>query len=287
MARKVARRVYEYALHSHKAPAGYRDLFEALKAVDETKLLVEVGAKRIFVSYPKNLEGGLFFRVLWVKDDRDFLRFNEANLEEHEDRLGRNDRFAVASHGAVLPEARKLLFEYVRGGPKADEFIAAVQAVLRDNVEGYKQLNLTAAPEYAGSFAAEVSELERIKSVRLDLVRPNIDWSDEADRLHEFAADSNAKRISVEAVAPRSESLRRDDGIVAVVTSQVDGEMSHVERAVVEGQRPGEAGTTTIRSDDHVKFERGSVDTDTSGSANILSALAMLGAMIRRRPRRG
>ncbi|GAW42161.1 hypothetical protein SH203_02575 [Brevundimonas sp. SH203] len=286
MAKKVARRIYEYALHKHRGAGSYRDLFESISQVDDAELLVKVGHKKIFIFHPKELNGELFFRALWVKDDREFLRFNQAELEEHEDELDRDDRFAVAAHGVVMPESRKLLFEYVRGGPKAEEFVTAIQDILQNNIDGYKNLSLTAVPEYAGSFSDEVSALERIKSVRLDLVRPNIDWSDEADRLHELADESNAKRISVEAVASRSESLTRDDGIVAIVTEQSDGDMSHVTRAVVEGQRPGESGTTTIRSDDHVKFDRGSVDTDSSGGANILSALAMFGNLIRKRNRR-
>jgi hypothetical protein len=283
MARKVARRVYEYTLHAHQFRGNYRSIFESLRQVAEADLLIEVDRRRIFISYPKALDGQMFFRVLWVKEDRDFLRFNEANLEEVEDSLPRNDRFAVAAHALVVPDERKLFFEFVRGGPKADEFIAAVQAILREEVDGFARLSLTATPVYAGGFGAEVRRLERIRVVRLDLVRPNIDWADEADRLHELAAESNARKIAVEATAPPRESLNREDGIVAVVTNQVAGDMPHVERAIVEGQRPGETGTTTIRSDDHVKFDRVNVDTDTSGSANILSALAMMRSVLRRR----
>lgn len=287
MARKVTRRIYEYTLHRHGTNESYRNLFERLAELDDESRYVVEGGRRIFVPPPLDLDGALLFRVYWVKDDRDFVRFNQRNLRAVEDSLDRDDRFAVAAHALVLPEGRKLYFEYVRSGPKADEFVAAVQGILREQGGNLGNLGLTAAPVYAGSFLAEIRQLERVRSVRLDLVRPNIDWEEEADRLHEFAADSNARRISITASAPPRESLTRDDGIVAVVEQQADNEMSHLDRAVIEGQRPGDSGITSIRSDDHVKFELAAANTDGSGSTHIMSATEMMRNLLRKMRRRG
>lgn len=275
MAGRTNRKFYKYTLQAHAKPGSYDDIFASLRRVDRAKRLAEVGSRRIFVSDLTRNDKGVVIRFLAIQPETDFMTFDEIDFTTSDDSLPGNKRFAVASHAYFVFGTRRLIFEYVRSGPKAEESLAALQTIMRSQVEGYRNFRLSATPVVEERFARDIDRFERIRVVTIDVAEPNANWTDWDDPLHELGEESGAGRVTLEATAARGEGLNRANGIVRVLKQALQARHSHLKRAVVEGKMPDEAGSRTIRTDRMHEFDARQVSVDSGGSADILSVSAI------------
>jgi hypothetical protein len=275
MAGRVNRKFYKYTLQAHGAPSTYDAIFAALRGVNRQLRLAEVGSRRVFVSDITRNDHGIVIRFLSIQPDTDFTTFDEVDFTTSDESLPTNKRFAVASHGYYLFGTRKLIFEYVRSGPKVEEALSAVQFILRARADGYRQLRLTATPVIEERFVRDIDRFERIRVVTIDVAEPNANWTDWDDPLHELGEESGAGRVTLEATAARGEGLHKRNGIVQVLKQALRATNSHLKRAVVEGKMPDESGPRTIRTDRMQEFSTRRVAVDSGGSADILSVSAV------------
>jgi len=274
MAGRTNRKFYKYTLQAHAAPGSYDDIFSSLRRVERQNRLAELGDRRIFVSDVTRNELGVVVRFLSIQPETDFTTFDETDFSTSEETLPGNKRFAVASHAYFVFGTRRLIFEYVRSGPKAEEALAAVQVILRSQADGYRQFRLSATPVVEERFVRDIDRFERIRVVKIDVAEPNASWTDWDDPLHELGEESGAGRVTLEATAARGEGLNRRNGIVQVLKQALRAPNSHLKRAVVEGKMPDEAGARTIRTDRMHEFDTRTVSVDSGGSADVLSVSA-------------
>lgn len=274
MAGKTNRKFYKYTLQAHAPSGDYDAIFTRLRAVDRKDRLAELGHRRIFISDLTRNESGVVIRFLSIQPDTDFTTFDEVDFSTSDQSLPRNKRFAVASHAYFVFGTRRLIFEYVRSGPKAEEALAAIQSVMRGQVKGYRQFRLSATPVIEERFIQDVNRFERIRVVSIDVSEPNAAWTDWDDPLHDLGEESGAGRVTLEATAARGDGLSKTKGIVQVLKQALRAPNSHLKRASVEGKMPEEAGPRTIRTDRMHEFDTRQVSVDSGGSADILSVSA-------------
>lgn len=274
MARKTQRKFFHYTLQAHEPHGGYERIFSALRQVPATARLAAVGLQEFFVADVTRHDFGYLLRVCSIKPETDYTTFDVGDFALSDTSLPANKRFAVAAHGFLVSGTRRFIYEYVRGGPKVDDTIHAIELILRANNPEFRRFRLTATPVVGPGFMAEVERLERIRVVRIDVTQPNASWDDWDDALHELGEESEADHISLQAVAPRAESLSKRRGIVQVLRQALSAPNSHVDKAVIEGRFPDEAADRTIRTDKHQEFDTRRVDVDSGGSTNLVSASA-------------
>ena len=279
MAGKTNRKFYKYTLQAHAPGGDYDAIFTALRKVERKDRLAEIGNRRIFISDLTRNKSGVVIRFLAIQPDTDFTTFDEIDFSTSEQSLPRNKRFAVASHAYFVFGTRRLIFEYVRSGPKAEESLAAIQSVMRAQVAGYRQFRLSATPVIEERFIKDINRFERIRVVSLDVSEPNASWTDWDDPLHDLGEESGAGRVTLEATAARGEGLSKTRGIVQVLKQALRAPNSHLKRAAVEGKFPEEAGPRTIRTDRMHEFDTRQVAVDSGGSADILSVSAAFEGM--------
>lgn len=275
MARKTPRKFYYYTLQAHGHAGTYDEIFAALRRVERSDRLATVDHQRIFLSDVTQVAGGYMVRVVGIRPETDYTTFDELDFSISDSSLPEHKRFAIAAHGYLFSGSRRFLYEYVRGGPKADEAIKAIELVLRGNNPAFRRLRLTATPVVAETFLADVNRLERIRVVRIDVAEPNASWTDWDDPLHELGQESGADHVSLQATAPRAESLSKRAGIVQVLKQALRAPNSHLEKAVVEGRFPNESSDRMIRTDKHHSFEARKVNVDSGGSTSVISAAAV------------
>lgn len=276
MARKTTRKFYRYTLQAHNPANDYNSLFTDLRSVPRSRRIAAVGYERIFVSDVSSIDGGILVRALGIRSEKDYMTFDESDFSTSDSSLPDNKRFAVAAHGLYIPDTRKFIFEYVKSGPKASDVMTAIQDVLQRNNQALRSLRLELVPIVDERFLQDVSRLDRIRVVRIDVAEPNTAWTDWDDPLHELGEESGASRMSIEATAPRSQSLKKTKGIVKLLKDALKQPNSHVEKAVVQGRPPGASSDKTLRTDRDHEFDNARVDIDSGGSANVISATAAL-----------
>lgn len=274
MAGRINRKFYKYTLQAHAAPGTYDEIFSRLRRVDRQNRLAEIGHRRIFVSDLTRNDLGVVVRFLAIQPDTDFTTFDEIDFSTSDESLPRNKRFAVASHAYFVFGTRRLIFEYVRSGPKAEESLAAIQAILRSQAQDYREFRLSGTPVVEEQFITDINRFERIRVVKIDVAEPNASWTDWDDPLHELGEESGAGKVTLEATAARGDGLNRRGGIVGLLKQALRAPNSHLKRAVVEGKMPDEAGPRTIRTDRMHEFNTRLVSVDSGGSADILSVSA-------------
>lgn len=276
MGRKAVRKFYKYTLQMHEPDGRYDDIFSTLRGMTRRQRLVERGDGRYLIQDVLRRPKGYVVRLLEIKEDTDFTTFDEEDFSVSEDALPDNKRFATASHGLFLSHTRSFYFEYVRGGAKIEDATSAMQALLRQASPEFRRVRLVATPVIDEAFLNDVAKLDRVRLVRIDVSEPNASWADWDDPLHQLGDESGAESVSIQATAPRAESLKKRGGILQVLREGLRAPNSHVKRAVVEGRMPDETVPRTLRTDKEHDFIAKSVNVDSGGSTNIASATAIL-----------
>lgn len=284
MARKTIRKFYRYRFQAHNPSNEYDKLFATLRSIPRSERIATVGYNRIFLADISPVSTGLIIRVLAIRDEKDYTTFDESDFSTSNISLPDNKRFAIAAHGLFISGTREFVYEYVRSGPKIEEATAAIQHVLNVSSPAFRRVRLVATPVIDERFLRDVNRLERIRVVRIDVAEPNPGWADWDDPLHELGKQSGADHVSIEATAPRSETLSKTKGIVGLLKEALKAPNSHLTKAVVQGRLPDQSSDQTLRTDRNHEFEAKPIDTDSGGSANIISvsgALSSIGETIR------
>lgn len=273
MAKKVVRKIELYALHAHDIEdVDYDEIFAALARVDRQKRVVEISG--VVIGFPivqRMASGGYFIQTTEGDPDAVALVLNRTTGTTREAALGEAEVFSQATHVVVAPNSRRAAVEYVRRGIKAAFLGAAIEGVLRANVEEFSNLRLELVAVPAGSFVSEINQFERIRVASIRLTRPNASWTDHYTNLSELMEESNGEKVEIDVRAGRESSLSKTNGIVKTIKDVANDDQPYLDDAAIVGTRMNEINETTLRASHHVEHVRATVDADDAGGAEPLS----------------
>lgn len=156
------------------------------------------------------------------------------------------------------PGTRLIAIELRRNGISSTNLERVLSRIGATHLEGLKfDLNPVATP----SFIEEIESLVRIREATLVITRPNFDWDDHYDHLHQLADDSGAANASASVTADRGGSLNRSRGIVQHIKRLSRHPIPDVKNASIRGFRQGESQETTVSLERNQVQTRATVDT--------------------------
>ena len=164
------------------------------------------------------------------------------------------DRAEDATHQLVVIERR-------RPGLTASDIARALSA-MGQSIGFAQDLVIDLNPVASESFLEELNELARIRKAAVVVARPNFDWTDNATRLTDYAADSNGQAAEVETSPARGGSLSPNKGSVADIKNLVINTIAPLKRVRVVGSYVDESKERTLTLAQHQ--ERQYAESDPS-----------------------
>jgi hypothetical protein len=194
------------------------------------------------------------------------LIFDASTGTERFEPLTGKQVIATRTYGVVDLENRETIIEYNHRGAKAHDITVLLEEAGRKSGMG-AQFAVEINPTVDDSFLAALDRFGRIKLANMKVARPNFDWTDNYEGLNQVGADSNGRTVDLTVVAHRSDSLAKDQGIVQYIRDMINGKVSSLKGASVEGVRQGEVAETRISLGNYVIHQKISVKVDANGHA--------------------
>lgn len=275
MARRIRQRsLWAYSIHGRDGRddvVGYDDFFSALAAEPALSRQTGVGDETVAITYME-LRGGTRWVLRFVSGHHGLppLFYDPVTAQESTADLG--SRFvATASWVFVDPVSRMVAAQRDRPGVPIGVIARALSHLGRElNLVPGAVFNLNPVP--GPGFLEELDRFERIRQASVSLARPNYNWSDSANQLSGYAADSNAGRVEVTMSAGRGQSLAVDTGIVNDLKQLSAEPVGPLEDMKVTGIREGEARETSVSLAKHQEKQFVPVE-ESAAPAEVLAAL--------------
>jgi len=261
---RLSRTVRLYSLHGRVKddPINYTELLGFVADIPPAERVVSLPNDLNIAVESIRREGTTFFLRLLAGNPSEIpLLFDEATGESRPGSIGPRQWLASATRAVVEtePDVRVVALELRRNGVSAATFERVLEELGSQLREGLKiDLN----PLAAESFLEEIGRFERIREASLVVARPNFDWNDHHDHLHELADASGATRAESTVTAGRNDSLNKSTGLVAYIKRLAVNAKTDVKNAVVRGIRKGESKETSVSLERHVLSGR--VEYDSS-----------------------
>ena len=259
MPRAVINRKLElYSLHAHvnRRPPDYWSLFEALAELPaQNRALVE---RDRLVAIPRLQPDGDLVRLVALEGPVGLnpVVYNLERQTERVEPLQPGDVLVNRTHALIDVKVRRAIVEFNLRGAKASDIAAVLQRSGRQ-LPGFEGLEVALTPVIGDDFAEALDSMERIKSARVRLRRPNFDWTDWTNELTDAAAASDAQGADVEFTAGRGRSLAKKGGVIALLRDLARGRApSPVEGATVVGRREEDAADTRITTKGFTEHRR-------------------------------
>src|ERR1700733_876541 len=258
-----------YIVHGHvkDVPVNYIDLINDLQNIRGYDYKVgdhhtAVGTARLVRNNTQ-----LFLTIYTGFSEQSTLFFDLKSTKELRART-EPGRFAARKTYAMIDASKRLLAIQIKKGNLGPNSLSGlIERYLRTQPNSrFKELELSFVPVRDEEFLERLSEFERIKSATITLVRPNVDWTDEANKLSEVAAESNARTLDVTARSKRSKSLSKNDGIVGFIKSEARGLFQKIR---IIGSLDETSGFITLDLNRHIQYSDVPLPVDeNTGSPN-------------------
>lgn len=240
------RTIAAYSIHgrTREGIIDYSDFFErVLDTPPSLRRQEDIVGQVVSVTAAERLSGGLLAIRLVSGDEFNVpTLLDESGREELLDR--RAGTYVNGTWMVVNPENRLVAIESKRPGVGV-VLIERYFEVLGRHL-GYSSLRIDLNPASTDEFDAEVRNLATVKKVAVSVNQPNLDWTDDHNAIHDYAAQSGARTAKVEMTAGRGDSLSVDRGIVQDVLGLSRKMISSLKNVIVTGTAPGDAGEKTI-----------------------------------------
>lgn len=279
-------RIDFYHVHGHakNAPVDYVRLLDALQSIRGYDLKVANHHTAVGTANLASNGGQLFLIVYTGYSAKTALFFDLLETKELT-QVTRPDRFPARKTYAMIDARKRLLaIESKKGyvGPSLlSRLIEEYFHTLTDSE--FKTLELNFSPVVDETFVDKLNEFERIKSATITIVRPNVDWTDQHDKLTEIAQESDAKSLGVEAHSKRAKSLAKKSGIIQFIkTSAASKAKSLFQKIKIVGSLSDDSGLITLDLNKHIKYSNVPIDFDTNtGQPNDTDAASQLSKALR------
>jgi hypothetical protein len=266
MAKRSPRKLEAFAMHAHHdTPATYTDLFERLRKLRPEDRIYRF-TDEVVVGFPiVSKEAEHYFLQSVLGNPEAALVLNTETGSTRENILAKSEMLSHATHVVISPQKRRAAIEYAQRGAKAPMLAVAIEGILRDNYADLKNIGFSFAAIIRENFITEINTFERIREADIRVVRPNASWTDHYTELSELAEESGGDKVGVTVKAGRSETLKKNAGIVRVIKDVVRDKEPYLDDASVKGVRQNETAETTVHAKKHVQHTRVVVDTDDAG----------------------
>jgi len=246
MPSRKERTMFAYSMHARGAGGvlDYPDVFRSLNRVPATTRQTSVGDEVVGLTSMAERESGWVLRFV-AGEDALALFYDPRTGEEGQTDLG-GRLVAHANWVYVNPETRIVAIERRRPGVGVAVIARALGHMVSELgiVEGPARFDFN--PVAGTSLGAEIRRYERIRQASVVLARPNFNWSDNSQRLTDYADDSNADGVEISMSAERGESLTKDNGIVADILDATKKILGPVKNLRITGRRTGEKKESSV-----------------------------------------
>jgi hypothetical protein len=269
MAKRKRIRFEAFSIHGFVdgKPIAYEALCNGLAALRPEQRMALVGGKLVAVPKITKSEKKFFFTAYSGFKEATLLIYDTQTTEERVGTLPEGQLIARKVHGAIDVEKRLAFIEANRLGASPSQ-IAELFKFAAKQIEGFETLDLDFNPKAGESFKQALEEFGRIQSAKVQLSRPNINWTDFSNELTTFADDSNAHVLEVEGRAPRSKSLAKESGLISFVKSVTAMVHSPIKNAWVTGSIGNQKSLTTLNLNKHVESAVVEVPVAPSGGVS-------------------
>ncbi len=173
-------------------------------------------------------------------------------------RVGRGERptstyFVPVTHVMIDPERRQVVIQETPSevsGRDLASFLEFAATLFEPDAEAEVFLPPMLRKGEILEFI-DSNVMSRIASVSLEIVRPNHGWTDYYNEFTSVADKSNASKVVVQMSAPKTSSLRQQEGIIAILRSLVAATPGLLQRFNVHAFLSGEPDVTVLDLHDH------------------------------------
>jgi hypothetical protein len=236
-----------FSLHGFvdNVPIDYAQLFDELENLTSEERTALVDGKLIAIAKLESVDGLYYFTIYSGIKEATILIYDTQTAQEHIGSLSEGQLIARKVHGVADPAKRFAWIEANRLGASAGQIAALIQEAA-SSTNNFAGLDFNLHPVVGDGFMEAVEHLGRIQNARLQISRPNANWTDFHDNLTSVADDSNAHVVELEARASRNQSLSKTNGLMRFLKQVMRAPHSPIKNAWVSGNPPGQAGITTL-----------------------------------------
>lgn len=259
-----------YSMHgrSEEGLAEYEEVFRVLAELTPITSQFTIGRQVVAVATTSAASDGFaYLRYIAGHPESGALLFDPDTGQL--DEVDFDQRFIASSAWLVADPARRIAtLEVRRPGVTASTVASHIERVMED-IMGLQTPTFNLNPIPSASILEELDRLERIREARVILTRPNFDWTENADQLHQLGATSHAGQVEVAVRAERNGSLASSVGIVGTIRSLASNMISPIRDFRVKGTRADENKERTISLENNSERRFVSIDPNESETEQI------------------
>ncbi len=256
-----------YLMHGHlnEGPANYVQLLNELQYMRGYDL--KVGNHHTAVGLSGlDPSGKQLFLVIYTGYSEKSTLFFDVTATKELTEASLPGRFPARKTYAMIDANKRLLTIQAKKGNLGSLSLASlIEEYIRTKSDSkFKGLELSFTPLIDEQFLDKLNELERIRSATITIVRPNVDWTDQHNKLTEVAKESDARSLDVTARAKRAKSLSKDRGIIRFIKSGSQSVKSMFQKIKVVGSLSEDSGLITLDLNKHINYSTVLLDTDSN-----------------------
>lgn len=279
------RSLYAYSIHG-RARSGevvdYAAFLRTLAGADSVLRRATINQDEVVLLRGVRQLGAIWeLRFLSGNDHESLTLFDVETDQERADPRAPSEIVVRPTLLYVDPESRFVALERRRPGLSAREIGKALGSMGTDT--GFADdLIIDLNPVTAESFNEELEQFERIRQASVTVARPNFDWTENANRLTDYAAESDGQTAELEISAPRGGTLARERGIVQDIKQLVQLSIGPLKKVRIVGRHSDETRERTLTLASHqerqfVPVGAGTVEEQRNqlaeGAANLIHRL--------------
>lgn len=287
----VQRGLYAYSIHGRGRSGeiiDYLAFVRALAAAPSPLRRATINQDEVVLLRDIRQYGRVWeLRFLSGSDQESLTLFDVENDRERDDPRSAGEIVVRPTFLYLNPESRLVALERRRPGLSATE-IGKALGIIGTAIGFDDDLVIDLNPVTAESFNEELEQFDRIRQASVTVARPNYDWTENANTLTAYAAESNGQTAELEISAARGGSLAKERGIVQDIKELVQHAIGPLKKVKIVGRHSDETRERTLTLASHqerqfVPVERaagveGQRDQIAQGAAALLDRLELAGA---------
>jgi hypothetical protein len=202
-------------------------------------------------------------RFLSGSDQESLTLFDVENDRERDEPRSAGEIVVRPTLLYLNPESRFVALERRRPGLSPGE-IGKALGIIGSAIGFDIDLVIDLNPVTAESFNEELEQFDRIRQASVTVARPNYDWTENANSLTTYAAESDGQTAELEISAPRGGSLAKERGIVQDIKELAQRAIGPLKKVKIVGRHAGETRERTLTLASHQECQFVPVDGNAS-----------------------
>jgi hypothetical protein len=251
-----------YSLHAHldKGLVNYVELVRFL--ADLRGFHLTSGNHHVAVgSVVLNDDGQLFLAIYSGFSEKSTLFFDLTERKEVTEETRPNQFQARKTYVLIDPSKRSVIIESKKGTLGPLQLAALIETYLR-TIREYKTLELSLNTIADTEFTERLDSFTRIQAATITIARPNVDWTDERNKLTEIAAESDARSVDLTARSKRNKGLAKENGLIKFIRDSATSAKSMFQKIKITGAIGDGKGLITLDLNKHIKHTSVTMDAD-------------------------